>query len=106
MAFDGSGLYANVQIYIENVILKDIPKTCSLGNPNTPGLVSEDVPDPDSYKDPDWKPEMHARSERYTASNGLYRKESRSKSRNCLQIFPFLRPKTIYISAMICMLYG
>ena len=24
------------------------------------------------------------------------------KSRNCLQIFPFLRPKTIYISAMIC----
>ena len=72
VAFDGSGLYANVQIYIENVILKDIPKTCSLGNPNTPGLVSEDVPDPDSYKDPDWKPEMHARSERYTASNGLY----------------------------------
>ena len=66
VAFDGSGLYANVQIYIENVILKDIPKTCSLGNPNTPGLVSEDVPDPDSYKDPDWKPEMH------TASNGLY----------------------------------
>ena len=43
-----------------------------MGNPNTPGLVSEDVPDPDSYKDPDWKPEMHARSERYTASNGLY----------------------------------
>ncbi len=35
VAFDGSGLYANVQIYIENVILKDIPKTCSLGNPNT-----------------------------------------------------------------------
>ena len=24
--FDGSGLYANVQIYIENVILKDIPQ--------------------------------------------------------------------------------
>ena len=26
VAFDGSGLYANVQIYIENVILKIFPK--------------------------------------------------------------------------------
>lgn len=37
VAFDGSDLYDNVQIYITDIAVKDIPKKCTLGNPNTPG---------------------------------------------------------------------
>lgn len=34
VAFDGSDLYDNVQIYITDIAIKDIPKKCTLGNPN------------------------------------------------------------------------
>lgn len=37
VAFDGSDLYDNVQIYITNIAIKDIPRKCMLGNDNTPG---------------------------------------------------------------------
>lgn len=44
VAFDGSDLYDNVQIYIESVALRDIPRQCALGIPNVAGI------DPDSAK--------------------------------------------------------
>lgn len=37
VAFDGSGLYDNVQIFITDIAVKDIPRKCALGLPNTPG---------------------------------------------------------------------
>lgn len=37
VAFDGSELYDDVQVYIETVRLKDIPLECSLGTDNEPG---------------------------------------------------------------------
>lgn len=42
VSFDGSELYDNVQIYIESIALKDIPKECTLGNPNIPGIDDPD----------------------------------------------------------------
>ncbi|MCI9606630.1 MAG: hypothetical protein HFJ94_00475 [Muribaculaceae bacterium] len=36
VAFDASGLYDNVFVYLKSVQIKDIPKTCYLGQPNTP----------------------------------------------------------------------
>lgn len=41
VAFDGSELYNDVQVYITDIYLKDIPKTCLLGKPNTAGEGSE-----------------------------------------------------------------
>ena len=37
VAFDGSDLYDNIEIYIKDIRIKDIPKNCTLGLPNTPG---------------------------------------------------------------------
>lgn len=37
VAFDGTGLYDNVQVYIDTIALYDIPQQCLLGNPNTAG---------------------------------------------------------------------
>lgn len=37
VAFDGSGLYDNVQIFITDIAVKDIPRKCALGLRNTPG---------------------------------------------------------------------
>ena len=80
VAFDGTDLYENVQIYIENIVIKDIPKTCSLGNPNTPGQADADKVYPLSdYMDPgiEWDDRILGRSERYSVSNGL-REEGKS----------------------------
>ncbi len=41
VAFDASGLNQGVKIYIRNVTIRDIPKTCLLGNENTPTKVDE-----------------------------------------------------------------
>lgn len=41
VAFDGSELYNGVQVYVTDIYLKDIPKTCFLGKDNTPGAVAE-----------------------------------------------------------------
>ncbi|MDE5987892.1 MAG: DUF4906 domain-containing protein [Duncaniella sp.] len=41
VAFDGSELYNDVQVYVTDIYLKDIPKTCFLGKPNTPGEGSD-----------------------------------------------------------------
>lgn len=74
VAFDGTGLYENVQIYIENIVIKDIPKTCALGNPNTPGQadVSKVYPLSDYMaEETKWDDRMLERSVRYSASNGL-----------------------------------
>ncbi len=46
VAFDGTGLYDNVQVYIETITLRDIPKSCTLGNPNRAG--QSDMSDPES----------------------------------------------------------
>lgn len=37
VAFDGSELYDNVQVYIETITIHDIPQRCTLGNENHPG---------------------------------------------------------------------
>ena len=37
VSFDGSDLYDNVVVYIEDIALRDIPSTCTLGDTNTPG---------------------------------------------------------------------
>lgn len=37
VAFDGTELYDNVQVYIDTISLFDIPQQCLLGNPNTAG---------------------------------------------------------------------
>lgn len=45
VAFDGTELYDNVQVYIETITIHDIPKECTLGNENHPGgseLASKD----------------------------------------------------------------
>lgn len=41
VAFDGSDLYDNIEIYIKDIRIKDIPKRCSLGLDNTPGDASD-----------------------------------------------------------------
>lgn len=42
VAFDGSELYDDVEVYIESIKICDIPKMCALGIPNHPGRVEED----------------------------------------------------------------
>lgn len=37
VAFDGSALYDNVEVYIYDITIKDIPQQCSLGYDNHPG---------------------------------------------------------------------
>lgn len=37
VAFDGSDLFDNVQIFIENIAIRDIPRSCTLGMPNKVG---------------------------------------------------------------------
>lgn len=37
VAFDGTELYDNVQVFIETITIHDIPKSCTLGNENHPG---------------------------------------------------------------------
>lgn len=37
VAFDGTQLYDNVQVYIESITVHDIPRSCPLGLTNTPG---------------------------------------------------------------------
>lgn len=59
VAFDGSDLYDNVQIYITNIAIKDIPKICVLGNPNTPGPDNND------------ESEIDKRKKRYEAIHGV-----------------------------------
>lgn len=61
VAFDGTQLYDNVQVFIDSVSLYDIPRNCTLGMPNTPGRdLSSPLADA-----------MLAPSQRYTAANGL-----------------------------------
>ena len=95
VAFDGSELYDDVQIYIENITIKDIPKTCALGNPNTPGLASDEVFDlSDYYKKPEeWKPKMSARAERYTIPNGLFKEGKTIKIQELPENLQVLTPE-------------
>lgn len=37
VAFDGTELYDNVQVFIETITIHDIPQSCTLGNENHPG---------------------------------------------------------------------
>lgn len=60
IAFDGSELYDNVEVYIDTIMVCDVPKKCALGIPNHPGMGDDEetrLPSKD----------------RYTVDNGLYR---------------------------------
>lgn len=50
VAFDGSKLYDNVQVYIDTIMLCDIPKQCYLGENNYPGRSLEDL---EKWEDPE-----------------------------------------------------
>ncbi|MDE5880783.1 MAG: hypothetical protein K2H60_03555 [Muribaculaceae bacterium] len=54
VAFDPSGLNQGVTIYIRNVTLRDIPKTCLLGSENTPTSDQELYNHLSSYDNPDF----------------------------------------------------
>lgn len=41
VAFDGSGLHKNVNIYIHKVTIKDIPRSCTLASDNSPECTLE-----------------------------------------------------------------
>ena len=41
VAFDGTGLHDNVNVYIKKVSIKDIPAACLLGATNTPASLAE-----------------------------------------------------------------
>ncbi len=45
VAFDGSGLHKNVNIYIHKVTVKDIPRSCHLGEDNSPSSSLADRSD-------------------------------------------------------------
>lgn len=61
VAFDPSGLNQGVTIYVRNVTIRDIPKTCLLGAENTPTLAEGETADDvlwnhlSSYSDPNYK---------------------------------------------------
>lgn len=44
VSFDGSELFDNVYVFIDTVMVCDIPRQCSLGKPNHPGWIN-DQPD-------------------------------------------------------------
>lgn len=44
VSFDGSELFDNVYVFIDTVMVCDIPKQCTLGKPNHPGWIN-DQPD-------------------------------------------------------------
>lgn len=50
ITFDGSELYDNIQIFIDSVRVRDIPKQCALGVDNTPGLISRDEDGTEHYE--------------------------------------------------------
>lgn len=62
IAFDGSELYDNVEVYIDTIMVRDVPKKCILGMPNHPGQADPD--DPENRLEP---------SKRYDVDNGVYR---------------------------------
>ncbi len=62
VAFDGSDLYDNVEVYIDTIMVCDVAKKCILGMPNYPGQA-----DPG---DPETRLES---SKRYEVENGVYR---------------------------------
>ncbi len=61
VAFDPSGLNQGVTIYVRNVTVRDIPKTCLLGAENTPTIPDDGTVDDvlwnhlSSYSNPDYK---------------------------------------------------
>lgn len=56
VAFDGSDLYDDVEVYIESIKICDIPKKCTLGVPNHPGRNMDNLADA---------------NDRYTIENGV-----------------------------------
>lgn len=62
IAFDGSELYDNVEVYIDTIMVRDVPKKCILGMPNHPGQADPDDPETRLASD-----------KRYDVDNGLYR---------------------------------
>lgn len=73
VAFDGTGLFDNVQVYIESIHLRDIPKNCMLGIPNVPGIDPEfgDTYDYDNLYVVDKQPKMQAPDRRYDDIKGV-----------------------------------
>lgn len=60
IAFDGSELFDNVEVYIDTIMLCDVPKQCFLGEDNHPGR---------DYFDPEV---MSPSDKRYDIDNGLH----------------------------------
>lgn len=60
IAFDGTDLYDNVEVYIDTIMICDVPKNCYLGLPNSPGF---DVDNPESRL---------PAADRYKVDNGVY----------------------------------
>lgn len=61
VAFDGSELYNNVEVYIDTIMIRDVPKKCLLGMPNHPG------------QDPNDLENLLPSDQRYNVDNGVYR---------------------------------
>ncbi len=62
IAFDGSELYDNVEVYIDTIMICDVAKKCYLGLPNHPGQKSAEDPETRLPSD-----------QRYEVENGVYR---------------------------------
>lgn len=62
VAFDGSELYDNVEVYIDTIMVCDVARKCLLGMPNHPGMA--DAADPET---------RYAADQRYDVPNGVYR---------------------------------
>lgn len=58
VAFDGSKLREGVFVYIKSVQIRDIPKTCPLGDPNTPAVEEALITEGDTIRyDVQWDPD-------------------------------------------------
>lgn len=62
IAFDGSELYDNVEVYIDTIMVRDVAKKCLLGMPNHPGQANPEDPE-----------NRLASEQRYNVDNGVYR---------------------------------
>ncbi len=73
VAFDGSELYDNVQIFIESVSIHDIAKQCALGVPNVAGIDPGEAANYDyrNLTDETKQPKMLAADKRYAVENGV-----------------------------------
>lgn len=68
VAFDGTQLYDNVQVFIYDISIHDIPRQCKLGDPNHPGWVQKEGIE-GGLEEPKT---AELAANRYKVTNGLY----------------------------------